>query len=139
MTTANIIMAVCLIALMGLAISFIIRYARKNDEIESREAAAASKEKSNNKRHNELDRWAGELQAQAKLQADWDAKRKHIYANVSVGIDDENKPDMKAISKSLSSKIGYALRREFPVINIKETHDGRTVYSVDFYVTPYED
>lgn len=140
MTTASIIMAVCLILLMGLAVCLIIRYARKYSALERREADLESRERGLQVRHNSLDRWATTLNDQARRQSEWDEKHKHIYANVEVLDSAETKPTAKAIGKSLSSKIGYALRKQFP--DIQERHDdkngGRMVYSIDFYAAPFE-
>lgn len=140
MTTANIIMAVCLIILMGVAVLLILRYMRKTTELQQKERELNVRESNVQKRENALDRWNEEVKAQAKQQAAWSDKRKHIYANMEV-LDTEDKPADKAIAKSLSSKIGYALRKQFPEINVR--HDskngGRTVYSVDCYVMPYEE
>lgn len=140
MTTANIVMAVCLIILMGMAVLLIVRYMRKTTELQQKERELNVRESNVQKRENALDRWSAEVKAQAKQQAAWSDKRKHIYANLEV-LDSEDKPADKAIGKSLSSKIGYALRKQFPEINVR--HDankgGRTVYSVDCYVMPYEE
>ena len=139
-TTLIAILAVCLILLSATAALLTIRAMRKQSEAEDFANALSEKEKQLNKRYNELDRWESELKDQRRRQDEWDDKRKKIYANFEVLDSDENKPDRKAIGKSLSSKIGYALRKEFP--DIKERHDnakgGRTVYSIDFYVTPFE-
>ena len=140
MTTANIVMAVCLIILMGVAVLLIVRYMRMITEVERKERDLNIRESNAQKSENALDRWNEEVKAQAKRQAAWSDKRKHIYANLEV-LDTEDKPADKAIAKSLSSKIGYALRKQFPEINVR--HDtnkgGRTVYSVDCYVMPYDE
>lgn len=145
MTTANLIMAVCLVALMGVAAWLIVRYMRKTTEVELKAQSLASAEKETAKRKAALDKWCAELKTQKTLlvaeRAAWEDNKKHVYANFEVLDSLENKPTIKAIGKSLSSKIGYALRKEYPVI--KETRDdkkgGRTVYSVDVYFMPYAD
>jgi len=147
MTTLNIILAVCLILLSAAAALLTVRAMKMQSEAESQLSELAE-------RHQQLDREEIELQKKYNDISAWedrqkqDAKRiskaidnrRKIYANFEVLDSDENKPDKKAIGKSLSSKIGYALRKEFP--DIKERHDtakgGRTVYSIDFYVTPCE-
>ena len=141
MTTANIIMAVCLIILMGVAVMLIVRYMRKATEVERKAANLEAQEKGLQRRHNALDKWNADIKAQAKRQSEWEERRKHIYANFVVLDSDESKPSIKSIQKSLSSKIGYALRHEFPDIRQKHDDDkgGRTIYSVDFYATEYGD
>lgn len=140
MTTFNIIMAIILIALSVTNAIIVRRYSRKFAETERHAANLEQKEKELQKRHNALDRWASELKDQCRRQNEWDEKHKKIYANFEVLDSEENKPSMKSIGKSLSSKIGYALRKQFP--EIQQHHDdkkgGRTVYSVDFYATPNE-
>lgn len=136
MKTTTIILAVALIALMTVAALLIIRYMRKLTELESRANDITAQEKDLQKRHNRLDRWETELKDQCRRQSEWDDRRKHVYANVAVQNSDPKKPDMKAVEKSLSMKIGYAVRREFPDIQTSE-RDGRTIYSADFYVTPF--
>lgn len=140
MTTFNIIMAIILIALSVTNAIIVRRYSRKFAETERYAAELAEREKGLQKRHNELDRWQSNLKDQCRRQQEWDERRKHIYANFEVLDSEEDKPTMKSIGKSLSSKIGYALRKEFP--DIQERHDetkgGRKVYSVDFYVTPFD-
>ena len=140
MLTFNIIMAIILIALSVTNAIIIRRYSRKFEETERRAANLEQKERELQKRHNALDRWNSELKDQCRRHQEWDERRKHIYANFEVLDSEEDKPTMKSIGKSLSSKIGYALRKEFP--DIQERHDdtkgGRKVYSVDFYVTPFD-
>ena len=141
MSTINIILMVVLVSMIVIAALLIVRYVRKDAELENKAAELDAQEKGLQKRNNSLDRWNAELKQNAAQQAKYNENRRHVYANVEVLDSDEEKPTAKSIGKSLSSKIGYALRREFP--DIKERHDqkngGRTVYSVDFYVAPYED
>ncbi|MBQ3247492.1 MAG: hypothetical protein IJB08_05575 [Alistipes sp.] len=140
MTTANIIMAVCLIVLMGVAVWLITRYMRMTTEVRFKAQEIDQEKAGIEVRQKALDDWAEKLKAQKREQFEWEERRKHIYANFEVLDSDENKPNIKAIGKSLSSKIGYALRKELPAI--RERHDdkngGRTIYSVDFYATDYE-
>jgi len=140
MYTALIILAVTLVILLVVTAVIAIRYSRKSTEAAQYAAELSEKEKALQKRHNDLDRWQSNLKDQCRRQSEWDERRKHIYANFEVLDSEEEKPSRKSINKSLSSKIGYALRKEFP--DIQERHDdvkgGRTVYSVDFYVTPFE-
>lgn len=135
--TTNLIMAICLIVPAAVAVWMIVRYWRKTTECELKLKELAEKEAA-------LEGWRDKLQKQTKElgkeRTEWHETRKHVYANYEVLDSVENKPSAKTIGKSLSSKIGYALRHEFP--DIAERHDfvkgGRTVYSVDFYVTKYE-
>lgn len=139
MTTATIIMAIALIILMAVAILLIVRYSKKLTEVELKAQELEQQEKGLMKKHNSLDRWETELKAEASRQDDWLKKRKHVSAVFRVADNAQNKPSKKSISKSLSSKIGYAIRKEYPAI--KETHDdanGCTNYSVDFYVTYFD-
>ena len=141
MSTINIILMVVLVSMIVIAALLIVRYVRKDAELENKAAELDAQERGLQKRNNALDRWSAELKQNAAQQVKYNENRRHVYANVEVLDSDEEKPTAKSIGKSLSSKIGYALRREFP--DIKERHDqkngGRTVYSVDFYVAPYED
>ena len=140
MKTTTIILAVALIVLMGVAVLLIIRYLRKLSSLDVRAAELDEQEKGIDRRHKALDRWQAELKEKDRRQKEWDEARKHIYANFEILDSDENKPTMKSVGKSLSSKIGYALRKEFPeIVETRDDKKGRTVYSVDFYVTPYND
>lgn len=138
MNTANIIMSASLIVLMGVAVWLIIRYLRKTSEVEIKENELKMKDDSIQKGLAALDRNWKKL---CKEKEDWKAARHHIYANFEVLDSQDPKPTTKSIQKSLSSKIGYALRRDFPAIH--ERHDdkngGRTVYSIDFYATEFEE
>lgn len=140
MLTSTIIMAVVLIALSVINIVCIIRFAKKSAIVEKREAEVETKFDILEKRSHELDMKDSMLREHARNLNEYENRRKKIYANFEVLDSDENKPSMKAIGKSLSSKIGYALRKEFP--KITEHRDGakggRTVYSVDVYVAPFE-
>lgn len=138
MKTTTIILAAALIVLMGVAVLLIIRYMRKLSDLALRENELDVREKGINRRANSVERRQDELKSLAHRQVEWENSRRHIYANFEVLDSDENKPSIKIIGKSLSSKIGYALRKEFPEIAEKrDDKKGRTVYSVDFYVTPY--
>lgn len=138
--TTNLIMAICLIILAAAAVWMIIRYGRKKTECELKLQELASREETIATRETALKEWSDKLQKKAKEIGKLMESRKHVYANYEVLDSAETKPSAKTIGKSLSSKIGYALRHEFP--DIAERHDnvkgGRTVYSVDFYVTKYE-
>ena len=140
MTTLNIILAVCLILLSAAAALLTIRAMRLNGEAEDYAQRLSQREKELRKKENDLSAWDDRMKEDTQRISKSLENRRHISANFYVLDSDENKPTMKAIGKSLSSKIGYALRKEFP--NIKERHDsakgGRTVYSVDFYVTPFD-
>ena len=125
------------VAMIVIAAMLIVRYTRKANELENKESELDAAELKLRRRTMEIENWSAKVDQNAKRQA----TMKHVYANVEVYDNSENKPAKKDIRKSLSSKIGYAIRREFPAI--KERHDlkngGRTVYSVDFYVKPFED
>lgn len=140
MNTAIIIMSASLIVLAGVNIWLLIRYLRKKTECELKLQELASREETIATRETALKEWSDKLQKKAKEIGKLMESRKHVYANYEVLDSAETKPSAKTIGKSLSSKIGYALRHEFP--DIAERHDnvkgGRTVYSVDFYVTKYE-
>jgi hypothetical protein len=138
-TILGIAAVVCIVvAAISLWYSFKVRILM--EDYESKLPDLVSREKALQKRHNDLDLWERQIKEQVRHQSEWLDQRKHIYANFEVLDSEENKPTAKSIGKSLSSKIGYALRREFP--DIQERHDdakgGRTVYSVDFYVTKFE-
>ena len=138
MKTTTIILAAALIVLMGVAVLLIVRYMRKLSEVNVKATELDAREKGLIKRHASLEKWQAEIREESRKQAEREETRKHIYANFEVLDSDENKPTKKSIGKSLSSKIGYALRKEFPEIAEKrDDKKGRTVYSVDFYVTPY--
>ena len=140
MLTFNIIMAVVLIVLSVINLICINRYTKKNANLEKREAELNNNIDILNKRSQELGMKDAMVAEHARRLNEYENRRKKIYANFEVLDSDENKPTMKAIGKSLSSKIGYALRKEFP--KITEHRDsakgGRTIYSVDVYVAPFE-
>ena len=141
MNTANIIMAACLIILMGVAVVLIVRAMRKASEADLKAQELALREAELDNREKGIEQWKSKLKARGYELDKWLAQRKHIYANFEVADNAENKPTAKTIGKSLSSKIGYALRREFPSIHTRhdEKNGGRTVYSVDFFVPDYEE
>ena len=141
MNTANIIMAACLIILMGVAVALIVRAMRKASEADLKAQELALREAELDNREKGIEQWKAKLKARGDELDKWLAQRKHIYANFEVADNAENKPTAKTIGKSLSSKIGYALRREFPSIQTRhdDKNGGRTVYSVDFFVSDYEE
>lgn len=138
-TLLGIAAVICTVA-AAINLWYSIKAKKVLKDYESKLPDLVSREKALQKRHNDLDLWKHQIEEQARHQSEWLDQRKHIYANFEVLDSEENKPSAKSIGKSLSSKIGYALRREFP--DIQERHDdakgGRTVYSVDFYVTKFE-
>lgn len=138
MDTAIIIVSASLIVLAGVNIGLLIRYLRKTSEVNIKENELKMKDDDLQKGLAALDRNWKKL---SKEKEDWKAARHHIYANFEVLDSQDPKPTTKSIQKSLSSKIGYALRRDFPAIH--ERHDdkngGRTVYSIDFYATEFEE
>ena len=141
MKTALIILAILLVVLSSIALIMILRYLRKSSKVDNYAAELELKERELQKRHNELDNREAMLKDWSRRQNEWLKHHKKIYANFVVLDEDENKPTMKTVGKSLSSKIGYALRREFP--EILQRHDdknnGRTVYYIDFLVTPFSE
>lgn len=137
MSTINVILMLVLITMIVATAMLIIRNVRKQSKLETKAAELEAKERGLHRKEMDLENWKAKIDQNVKRLAEM----KHIYANVEVYDNDENKPSSKSIAKSLSSKIGYAIRREFTTI--RERHDskngGRTVYSVDFYVKPFED
>lgn len=137
-TILIILAAGCIIA-AAVNLYFSIKYRRLFSEYQEKIEDLERQEKGLQKRHNALDRWAHELKEQCRRQNERDERHRHVYANVEVRDNAEKKPSKKEIGKRLSSKIGYAVRRAYP--EIRETRDesngGRTVFSVDFFVTPY--
>lgn len=140
METMIICLAICLIVLSLVAIFAIRHLSRKLKEARVYAQDLAFQEQGIKRRHADLERKAAELEKKEKEYNKWIAKRRHVYANVEVTDANASKTNDKAIGKNLSSRIGYAIRKQLP--SIKVTHDdkngGRTVYSVDFYVTEFE-
>lgn len=137
MTTANIILAIMLTVLSIIAALFIIRYMRKFVEVENKAADLAEQEKGIRRRHATLDRWSEELKAQAVRQN----RYKHVYANVIIDDPDGTAPDFPdtATYKKMKSNLGYKVVPAFRDY-IKATHkDGKTKYSLDLYVSPYDE
>lgn len=142
MTTATIIMAVCLIALLGVAIWLIVRYMRKTTEVELKAQSLASAEKETAKRKAALDKWCAELKDQKSALASekeaWEANKKHIYYNVVVNDPSApDFPDTKAF-KALKSGIGYRTASACKDYITVTRKDGKTIYSLDIYVAPFE-
>lgn len=140
METANIIMAVCLIVLMGVAVWLIIRYMRKSTEVKIKEQALDVKEKELRKKESHLNTFAANVRRESdKLDAAM-AKMTHVGYTVTINDPDGTAPSQpdKAVLKSLKSGLGY---KTVPVaqkyIKCKRV-DGRTKYSLDIYVAPFD-
>ena len=137
MTTANIILAVCLILMMGLAALLIIRYMRKEREVEQLAQDLKAQEQGLTKRQNSLDLWEKQLKATAKQTA----HQKHIYANKSIDDPDNEAPAIQDHNtyKKLVSQFGYSVGKFFRN-EITRTHqDGKTIYSLDLNIYPFGD
>lgn len=137
MTTANIIMAVCLIVLMGVAAWLITRYMRKATEVRFREQELAQQEEGLKVRQQALDEFNEKLRAQAKRQA----RFKHLYTNVQIEDAEGTAPDFPEtpIYKKMKSNLGYRIVPAFKDYIKVSRENGKTRYSLDLYVAPYND
>lgn len=82
-----------------------------------------------------------EQQFQSTLQANLEKiKRIHVYANVAVDDPDDTAPDFpdKATYKKMKSKMGYYIVPKFRDHIVRAHKDGKTIYTLDLYVSPYE-
>lgn len=139
MTTANIVMAICLVALMGVAVWLIIRYMRKASEVEIKEQELAQQKSGLEKKDAALHRWEQSLKKDKESLDIAMLERKHVFYNVIV--DNANgeapeHPDRNSM-KAMKSGIGYKIAPLFEQ-NIKATPvDGKMKYSLDVWVMPY--
>ena len=134
MTTANIIMAVCLIALMGVAAWLIVRYMRKETEVRFRGQELAQQEEGLKVRQQALDEFNEKLRAQVKQQT-------HVYATVAVDDPDNTAPAYPdtALYKKMKSQMGYYIVPRFREHIVREHKDGKTLYKLDLSVAPYNE
>ena len=136
MQTANIILSIALIALMGLAAYLSIRYLKKASELDDRKADLDQQEIGIKKRDAALDLWEKQLRTEAKRTA----KTVHVFANKSVEDPNDEAPDVPvhAVYKKLASQFGYAAASRFKDC-ITRKHDGtKTTYSLDLNIYPYD-
>lgn len=137
MTTLNIIMAVCLIVLMGVAVWLVIRYMRKGTEVELRAQDLERQKAGLQKRHNALDNWEHQIKAQVNLLK----KQQHVYSTVAVDDPDDTAPDFPDTVpfKKMKSQMGYYVVPKFRDHIIRSHKDGKTIYTLDLYVAPYNE
>lgn len=91
------------------------------------------------KRQNALDNWEHQIKARVKLLA----KQQHIYANVAVDDIDDTAPDFPdtATYKKMKSQMGYYVVPKFRdyIIRHHNKDNGKTIYTLDLYVAPYNE
>ena len=140
METANIIMAASLIVLMGVAVWLIIRYMRKNTENKIKEQALDVREKELRKKESHLNTFANNLRVESdRLDASL-SKLTHVGYTVTVNDPDGTAPDQpdKAALKSLKSGLGYKTVPAAQKYIKCRRENGKTRYSLDIYIAPYE-
>ena len=137
MTTFLIIAAiVCVI--VAAANLYFSREARKMIRSYSEKLAdVEQQEKGLQKRHNALDNWEHQIKAQVKLLS----KQQHVYSTVAVDDPDDTCPDFPdtATYKKLKSQMGYYVVPKFREHIVRAHKDGRTIYTIDLYVAPYNE
>lgn len=137
MTTFLIIAAiVCVI--VAAANLYFSREARKMIRSYSEKLAdVEQQEKGLQKRHNDLDRWEHELKEQMALIK----KQQHVYAAVAIDDPDDTAPKFPdtATYKKMKSQMGYYVVPKFREHIVRAHNDGRTIYTLDLYVAPYNE
>lgn len=137
MTTFLIIAAiVCVI--VAAANLYFSREARKMIRSYSEKLAdVEQQEKGLQKRHNALDRWEHDLKEQMALIK----KQQHVYANVAIDDPDDTAPEFPdtATYKKMKSQMGYYVVPKFREHIVRAHKDGRTIYTLDLYVAPYNE
>lgn len=105
-------------------------YAEKLADVEQQE-------KGLQKRHNALDRWEHDLKEQMTLIK----KQQHVYANVAIDDPDDTAPEFPdtATYKKMKSQMGYYVVPKFREHIVRAHKDGRTIYTLDLYVAPYNE
>ena len=105
-------------------------YAEKLTDIEQQE-------KGLQKRHNALDNWEHQIKAQVNLLK----KQQHVYATVAVDDPDDTAPDFPDTVpfKKMKSQMGYYVVPKFRDHIIRSHKDGKTIYTLDLYVAPYNE
>lgn len=89
------------------------------------------------KRHNALDNWEHQIKAQANLLK----KQQHVYATVAVDDPDDTAPELPdtATYKRMKSQMGYYVVPKFRDHIVRSHKDGKTIYTLDLYVAPYNE
>ena len=137
MTTASIIMSVCLIILMAAAVFIVIRYSILSSNVEKRLSSLEANEKAVQVRTNALDQWAHQLDDQARLIKNC----QHVYATVAVDDPDDTAPEFPdtATYKKMKSQMGYYVVPKFREHIVRVHKDGKTAYTLDLYVSPFRE
>ena len=136
MLTSNIILSVALIALMGVAVLLTIRYSRLSYQLKEREREIARQESELTKRRNALDLFARQVSTSARQSA----KTAHVYANKTIDDPNDTAPEApsRKVYKSLVSQFGYAAGKPFKDRITRRHEGGKTTYSLDLNIYPYE-
>lgn len=139
METANIIMAVALIVLCGVAVWLIIRYMRKTTEVETKAQALEVKGKELRKWESRLNHVSSELKGESRRIDEAMENLTHVGYTVTIDDPDGTAPDEpdKVALKAMKSGLGY---KTVPVAKkyIKCVRgEGKTRYSLDIYIAPY--
>lgn len=105
-------------------------YADKITDVEQQE-------KGLQKRHNALDRWEHDLKEQMLLVKQY----QHVYSNVAIDDPDDTAPEFPdtATYKKMKSQMGYYVVPKFREHIVRAHKDGRTIYTLDLYVAPYNE
>ena len=120
MTTANIILAVCLILLCGVAAFLIIRYMRKN---------------------HELNALFDKMESSLEELKDDSCDAMHVGYSVSTDKPFADAPDVpeKKVLKAMKSGMGYKAVSALKDYIKKVEKDGNARYELDVYVIPCEE
>lgn len=136
MLTSNIILPIALIALMGIAVFLILRYSVLLRKLNVSETEIELQKAGLQKRHNALDLWEKQIRISAKQSA----KTVHAYANKTVDDPEDKAPEKPTheVYKKLASQFGYSAAGKFKD-RITRKHDGgKTTYSLDLNIYPYD-
>ena len=91
------------------------------------------------KRQNALDNWEHQIKARVKLLA----KQQHVYATVAGDDIDDTAPEFPdtATYKKMKSQMGYYVVPKFRdyIIRQHNKDNGKTIYTLDLYVAPYNE
>lgn len=137
MTTFLIIAAIVCVIVAAANLYFSREVRKMIRSYSEKLADVEQQEKGLQKRHNALDNWEHQIKAQVKLLS----KQQHVYSTVAVDDPDDTAPDFPdtATYKKLKSQMGYYVVPKFREHIVRAHKDGRTIYTLDLYVAPYNE
>ena len=142
--TLTIILAALLVVVSALCIIIVVRWHRKSEamdrmiaEVSNTKIELEAREYALNKRQNEYELWEKQLKVDTKISA----RSKNIYANKTVEDPDNSMPDKpdKATYKKLASQFGYSAYKFFKQYVRRSHEDGKTTYSLDLNIYPFNE